>query len=191
MVVRRAVIVHGAFGSPSENWFPWLGTRLRGLGIETYCPTFPTPEGQTLDGWRRVFADEVGSLTNDMVLIGHSLGPAFILDLLNQSNEPVAATYMVSAFLGLLGLPEFDAVNQQFVCRDDLDWDSIRSRAGVCRLYAGEHDPYVPTGRAVELAEKLSADLLLVSGGGHLNTSAGFTEFPALLRDIEYDLTRV
>ena len=55
----RVVLIHGAYGSPQENWFPWLVAKLREQGLDTYVPAFPTPEGQNLAAWKEIFDDDV------------------------------------------------------------------------------------------------------------------------------------
>jgi hypothetical protein len=37
----NAVIIHGSFGSPFENWFQWLYKELTNKGIDTIVPQFP------------------------------------------------------------------------------------------------------------------------------------------------------
>ena len=113
----RVLIVHGSFGGHDENWFPWLAEQVRLLGHEALVPAFPTPESQTLDNWRAAFESQVGSLTEGSVLVGHSLGAGFILALLEGSDVSVLGTFLVSGFIGRLGLDEFDTVNDSFVCR--------------------------------------------------------------------------
>ena len=81
----KFVIIHGAYGNPSENWIPWLRESLEKLG-EVIVPEFPTPEGQSLENWRNVF----DSSDENTILIGHSLGPAFILDILERNKAKAA-----------------------------------------------------------------------------------------------------
>jgi len=118
-----------------------------------------------------------------MILVGHSLGPGFILNLLERSRATVWGTFLVSGFLGSLGNPEFDTVNETFVSRD-FDWPRIRSHAGVIHVYNSDNDPYVPLEKGRELAERLGVGLILVEGGGHMNANAGYLSFPRLLDDI-------
>jgi serine hydrolase len=179
----RAVIIHGTFGAPQENWFPWLLGELKAQGLEAYLPCFPTPEGQTLDAWRGIFAERVGKLDESTILIGHSLGAGFILNLLEEAQSPVLGCFLVSGFIGLLGLPEFDALNASFVERE-FDWQRIKRNAGHVRVYNGDNDPYVPLSRGADIATHLGVNLQVIKGGGHINASAGYTTFPKLSDDI-------
>ena len=48
-------IIHGIYGNPNENWFPWLKTELEKKGHEAIAPKFPTPIGQSLESWLKIF----------------------------------------------------------------------------------------------------------------------------------------
>jgi len=183
-VPKRVVIIHGSYGNPSENWFPWLAQQVRGLGHEAIVPEFPTPEHQTLKNWLKVFDSEVGKLTPNVILIGHSLGVGFILRILELTKQPVAASFLVSAFLGKLGLPEFDKVNADFVTKP-VNWKRVRLTAGIVRVYNGDNDPYVPLSKGQEIAKALGVQLTVVKSGGHINAEAGYTQFSQLLDDLK------
>ena len=178
--MKKAIIIHGTFGSPDENWFPWLAEELRSKGYEVTVPKFPTPEGQNLKAWTEVFEKEVGKLDSDVTLIGHSLGVGFIAKLLSGSDTKIESTHLVSGFLGPLGLEEFDPLNASFVT-GDFDWEKVRTNAGEVYVYNSDDDPYVPLEKGKELAKHLGTELIVVPNGGHINSSAGFDKFQLLL----------
>lgn len=179
----RVVIIHGSYGNPNENWFPWLAGEIRKIGHDAIVPAFPTPENQNIESWNIVFKEQVGKIDHNTILVGHSLGPGFILNLLEHSDVPVRATLLVSGFIGKLGLEDFDKVNASFVCRE-FKWDRIRQNAGVMHIYNSNDDPYVPLSKGVELAKCLDVKLTVIENGGHINASAGFLAFPKLLEDL-------
>ena len=182
------VIIHGAYGTPQENWFPWLKKQLKKKGFNVQAPQFPTPERQTPFEWKKVFRREVGELDKNTILIGHSLGSAFILSLLEDTDLSIMASFLVSAFLGSLGLPEFDVVNAPFF-EKEFDWKKIHRNAGKVFVYNSDDDPYVPLNKGYEIADLLETNLIVIPKGGHINASAGFTSFPQLLENIENVLT--
>lgn len=182
--MTKVVIIHGSFGSPEENWFPWLAEKVKKLGCHVHVPSFPTPEGQNLANWRKTFYDHVVEITPEMILVGHSLAPAFILSLLEESSVQVRGIFLVSGFLGKLGLEEFDPINESFVCRE-FDWDRIKRNTGVIHVYNSDNDPYVPLEKGEELAGKLGVELTVIKGGGHINASAGYETFPQLMEDLK------
>jgi predicted alpha/beta hydrolase family esterase len=181
----RFVIIHGAYGFPGENWFPWLAEQLKKKGAKAIVPTFPTPEGQTLDTWLNVFNKEVGKLDNKTVLIGHSLGTLFILRVLERAQNSIKAAFLVSSLANReLGIPDFDNIKTTFVA-GDVDWEKIRSKSEAFYVYHSDNDPYIQPALGLEVAINLRTDLRIIHNGGHINTAAGFTKFDRLLVDIE------
>ncbi len=180
----NVIIIHGSFGSPKENCFPWLKEELEKLGCKVFVPKFPTPEGQSLQNWLKVFEEYKQYLNEDTVLVGHSLGPAFILNILEELNKPVKTAIFVAGFVGNLNNPKFDEMNKTFT-EKEFDWDKIRKNCQSFFVFYSDNDPFVPKERALELARNLGAEAELVRGAGHFNEAAGYTKFPLLLEKIK------
>ena len=178
-------IIHGAYGNPEENWFPWLKKELESHTV--FVPRFPTPEDQTLDNWMDVFKEYIDKIDGETIFVGHSLGPAFILSVLEKLNVQVKASFFVSGFTGLLGNPQFDEINKTFVDKD-FDWEKIKNNCKQFYLFHSDNDPYVPLEKGKELGEKVDSEIILIEGAGHFNTQAGFTKFPQLLELIKKEL---
>lgn len=179
----RVVIVHGAYGNPEENWFPWLKQQLENDGRKVFVPTFPTPQGQDPKAWMQILDTEVQNFGKDLVMVGHSLGPALILRKLEIVKEPIRAAFLISPFVGNLGLPDFDSINAPFFV-PPFNWTKIKSNCPEFYTYSGDNDPYVPLSKGEEVAKNLGAMMQVIKGGGHINASAGYTRFDKLLADI-------
>jgi predicted alpha/beta hydrolase family esterase len=177
----RVIVLHGAHGGPDTNWFPWLHAALNAEDIEVLRPQFPTPEGQSLEAWLNAYDLAVSSLSlAPTILVGHSLGAALALRLVERAVEPFDGLFLAAPFIGALGLPDYDTINQSFFA-GSFNWAGIRERKGsACRCWAGDNDPYVPLSRSQDVADCLKAPLEIVPGGGHLNGETGFTAFPQL-----------
>ena len=181
MIGSRVIVLHGARGGPDTNWFPWLHAALDAESIEVLCPHFPTPHGQSLDAWLNSYDRAVESLpAAPTILVGHSLGAAFALRLVERAAKPFAGLFLAAPFVGALGLPDYDTINQSFFAAP-INWSEIRGRMGrACRCWAGDDDPYVPLSRSQDVADGLETRLEIVPGGGHLNSESGFNTFPRL-----------
>ena len=179
--MKTALIIHGAFGSPNENWIPWLKTELESQGYEVFTPVFPTPERQSLENWNAVLQDYLPKLNQASLLVGHSIGTVFALSVLEQLDEPVKSTVLVSGFLSDLGNKSFDSINTSFYSKD-FNWEQIKLNGGNISVIHGNNDPYVPIEQAESLSSKLGVILEIIENGGHLNEGAGFKEFPQLLK---------
>ena len=177
----KTIIVHGSYGGPEENWFPWLKAMLEKKGVEVAVPRFPTPMGQSLAGWTRVMKKYSSWFGPDLTLVGHSLAPAFIFRLLERTNTKINSAFLVAGFIEKLGDPHFDIVNSSFV-EDSFNWDKIKSSANRFFVYGSNNDPYVPIEQSKKIAKNLGVNLRLVKGAGHFNTET----FPQLLEDLTF-----
>jgi len=174
------LIVHGSFGSPFENWFPWLSQQLGTRGHRVLVPHFPGDELQNLDRWSGVLDSYRGCFSERLVIYGHSLAAAFLVDYFTAKKMPVAKAVFVAPFYGLIGIPEFDAVNCTFFA-DEALLTAFGERCDDVVCVFSDNDPYVPSSLSKKFAELTRAKVRLVAGGRHLNTEAGFVQFPALL----------
>jgi len=180
----RVVIIHGAYGTPNENWLPWLAENLYSHGVEVITPQFPTPEGQSLENWLQTFDRQVGNVEQDMVLVGHSTGAIFILNLLGRVEKSVKSIFLVSGFVKELDIEKFDSLNSSFL-KGGLNWSSIQDSTEKAFVYHGDDDPHVQLSQGKELAKRLDTSLNIIQGGGHINSDAGHTEFPLLYKDLK------
>ena len=152
----RVIVLHGAYGGPDTNWFPWLRAELVARGVEVVLVRLPTPEGQSLEAWFDAYDLVTNALApSGTILVGHSLGAAFALRVVERAAEPFEGLFLAAAFVGALGLPAYDPLNQSFFSIP-FDWAGIHERKGAaCRCWAGDDDPYVPLSRSREVADRL------------------------------------
>lgn len=183
MRVENAFIIHGSFGSPDENWMPWLKKKLERNGIEVYSPQFPVEERQSLRSWLNEFENYKQHLRGGTIMIGHSLGPAFILRVLERTNAKIMAAFLVAPFTREIRIPKYDEVNKTFLDRE-FDWDTIKAHCGEFFVYGSDNDPYVKMSQETFVAEKLGAMFRMIPGAGHINEASGYKEFKELYDDI-------
>lgn len=174
------IIVHGAYGDSSENWFPWLRDSLLENGIKAVAPDFPTPENQSVQSWTQILDAVIAGEHSNTVLVGHSAACPFILRWLENAPESIRATFLLSSFIRDIGISKFDSINEVFF-REPYQWDKIIDNAGSAYVIHSDNDPYVPIEHGQEVADGLGVKLTTIHNGGHLNSEAGFNEFPLLL----------
>lgn len=184
---KHVIIVHGTYGSPDENWFPWLKQELEALGYTVTIPLFPTPGGQSLEIWKEVFGQIQTNIDEDTILVGHSLGAAFLLHVIESLSTTIPAAFFVSGFIGFIGNETFDTLNSTFVS-GPFDWEQINAHCNSFYVLQGTDDPYVGVEKGKELTTLLNAQYIAIKDGGHLNADAGFTTFPMLLDLIKNEL---
>ncbi|MBI4235065.1 serine hydrolase family protein [Candidatus Peregrinibacteria bacterium] len=166
------LIVHGKENTPDGNWFPWLKTEMEKLGHKVFAPKFPTPENQTLGGWMDVFEEYKEFVTPDSIVVGHSLGAPFLLNILEKT--PVRAAFFVAGFVD----NPVDPTVASF-CRP-FDWGKIRANCPAFYVFHSDNDPYFGLEKGDELVRNLNTDLIFVKGAGHFNLVTGYDRFDLL-----------
>ena len=85
-------LIHGSYGNPYKNWFPWLKEEL-GVRKKTYIvPHFPSFEKQNYFNWSTILESylRAGCITEETIFITHSLGGIFLVKFLLE-NKLIAA----------------------------------------------------------------------------------------------------
>ncbi|MFH1307500.1 MAG: alpha/beta hydrolase [archaeon] len=180
----NVIMIHGSYGNPEENWFPWLKKELEKIGCKVFIPKFPTPKNQSLNNWMKVLESYKQYLDESSIIIGHSLGPAFILTVLEKLDKRIKASFFVAGFVSWLGNEDFDKINKTFVNKK-FEWDKIKKNCGKFILYSSDNDPYVPLKKSQEIADKVGVSINIIRGAGHFNKNSRYTKFNKLLEDIK------
>ncbi len=178
----NVLIFHGTEGYPEENWFPWLKAELEQHDFQVFVPNFPSPPivPAKIDEWFTVLKDYEQYITEDTILIGHSLGGIFTLRILEKSNHPIRAAYFVGTPIGVEPILNYE--RDKSFSGFEFDFDLIKTKSTYFCVFHSDNDPYVDLANGEQLANNLDGELFLVPGAGHFHTPSGYTEF-SLLRD--------
>ncbi len=172
------LILHGVKGYAGKHWMQWLADHLAELGHQIIMPTFPNADHPDRQEWLA----EVSQLLKDinlteLIMIGHSLGNATILDFLEQQAQPVFGFISVAGFYRTYR----SELNDYFMSERNIDMSKVKKNIKKSFVIFGDDDPYVPQSELNALAKALGVQPLIIPGGGHLNTDARFITFPTLL----------
>lgn len=121
-----------------------------------------------------------GLPSKDLILVGHSLGVATALDYIETLSEPACGLASVSGFADDYGAE----LNSYFMREKRIDLEKVKANTRQRAVFYGDNDPYVPRAYLSSLADALGVTPVVIPAGGHLNTDAGFTTFPALLKTV-------
>lgn len=179
------LLIHGSFGSPFVNWFPYLRKKLEDKNLEVYTPDFPTGVGfQNYENWSKVFKCYVdsGIITENTTIYAHSIAPVFICHFLIENKIKVKKLVLVCGFNNYFGIDkEYDEVNRTMYLDNLADIKSYCNEI-VC-LYS-KNDPYVKYDAEKDFADTIASKQVVIEDGGHLNSESGYTEFEKLLEYI-------
>lgn len=175
-------IIHGSFGNPFVNWFPWLRNYLETKEKVVYTPDFPTGKGyQTYTNWSgllKVYLD-AGLIHENTTIIAHSIAPVFVSKFLIENKIKVKKLVFVCGFNNYFGInEEYNMVNQSMYT-DDLA--EIKKYCADIVCFYTNNDPYVKYDSEKEFADTITNHQVIISDGGHLNAESGYETFPKLL----------
>lgn len=175
----RIILIHGFNASPEMNFHPWLAGALRDKGFEVVTPTLNLKTGEELK-LPEIVADmrrQVGRLSGDDILLGHSLGGLLMLQYLEAAEmdgPPRAAVLVASPWI--VGNP---ALRQLFIV--DFDADVLMWKAREFVIVHSKDDKLVPVDHGRKWAGVLRGRFVETDGCGHFMDA----EYPILLQTLE------
>ncbi|EKE15104.1 MAG: hypothetical protein ACD_12C00146G0004 [uncultured bacterium] len=188
--MRNIFIIHGSNGSPQENWFPWLKKELEKLGHRVFVPQFqvpkiPAPGGHKLNLWLKEFEKYKKYLNKDTVIIAHSRGCTFTLQLLPTIGIKIKGLFLVGPPIDYdQWRPDVYIEYDSFQARPYL-WKRIRQLANHIEVFQSTDD-VIPISEGQFIADNLHAKINIIKNAGHFNTYTykKFVKFPLLLKKI-------
>jgi uncharacterized protein len=172
------LIIHGIGGHAGIHWQQWLNDELSLLGHSVLMPDMPEADHPNRSQWLNIVEKLVKENdSSQLVIVGHSLGVATALDLIEIIEEPVKGLVCVSGFAKDYGAE----LNGYFMKEKSIDFSRVADLVRNRLVVYGDDDPYVTQDALAEVANKLGVEPVVISGGGHLNSETGYTEFPLLL----------
>lgn len=188
---RYIFIVHGSYGNPKENWFPWLKRELEKLGHHVVLPQYPIPEtqdiaygGHQLSAWLDLFDKYKKYVNSESILVAHSRGCVFSYRILER-QIPLHAAFLVAPWMSYHWYPEGWTKIDSFH-RDPFDWKKMKKGAKHIEVFQSTNDE-IPVEEGEKVAKNLEAEFILVKNAGHFNvaTDPKFKEFELLLEHIK------
>ena len=176
--MKTALIIHGIGGHAGIHWQQWLRDELKKQGYTVLMPTMPNSGHPDRKAWLATIVETLqDTALEDLTIIGHSLGATTALDFLEQATVKVTKFVSVSGFAKDYGAE----LNHYFLTEKSIDFEKVKSHTSKAVVIYGDNDPYVTQDALKYIADCLSVQPVIISGGGHLNTEAGFTQLPELI----------
>ena len=184
--MKNVFIFHGTLGHPKENWIPWIKEELVKMGYKVFIPKFPTPNNQTLESWLNTLENYKEKLNHETMIIGHSLGGAFLLRVLEKSKIKINIACIIAAPIGILPIKNYEG-DKPFI-EKPFNFEKIKKNANQFLIFHSDNDPYVCLANGEKLSKELKTNLNFISNAGHFNEAAGYIKFPELLEKIKEKL---
>lgn len=177
------LLVHGSLGSPFSNWIPYLRKEIENKNWKFIPPDFPTGVGyQNYKNQSKLLKTYVDTniINENTIIFAHSIAPIFICKFLVENKIKVKRLVFVCGFNNYLGInKDYDTVNESMYF-DNLS--DIKNYCDNIICFYLDNDPYVKYKAEKEFADSITENQIMISGGGHLNSESGYTEFTELLK---------
>ena len=135
--MRKALVLHAWYATPTSDWYPWLKVELEKKGYEVWVPELPTmptklPDVETM----LKFVLDKNFVDENTVVIGHSLGSVLALRLAERTKFKKGILLAARDYNDLT--PEHQSfwqtmMNHELIKKNVTEW--------VCLI--SDNDPYV------------------------------------------------
>lgn len=182
--MKKVFRIHGYGGEPNGGWAPWLLGELAKKDIWACAPQMPTPEYPKPEEWIKEITRQIDKPSEDIILVGHSLGATGILRYLEtlSDNDRLGGVVLVSGFMESLPLERHRPLD--IFVMEKFDVEKIKKTAGKITIVHAKDDPSVPFSIAENMSKELGCDLIALDKGGHLSGSSGCYELPEVLEAV-------
>ncbi|MBI2129384.1 leucine--tRNA ligase [Candidatus Woesearchaeota archaeon] len=139
------VLIHGYAGSPDALFFPWLRKELEGKGYKVNVPNLPdTDNPDVIKQAEYVLKNE--RFDENTVLLGHSLGAAVALKILERLEKPIKKLILAAGFIE----PKFKDKKRPFdeTFNWKFDFDKIKKNVKDIAILRAKNDYALPPERA-------------------------------------------
>lgn len=182
--MRNAWLLHGTGGSDKNYfWFSDTAQYLQTQGCQTWWPLLPHTEKPNLEDTRNFIEDNMPSLDEDTIIIGHSSACPVILSFLQWVKVEVKQVILVSGFYQSIDDEGFSELMLQ---KEEYNWQDIKKAAKEIILINSDNDPWGCNDvQAKPVAQKLGAPLIISTGQGHMGSGTynqSYKVFPFLKR---------
>jgi uncharacterized protein len=175
--MKRVVLLHGnGGGKGTDQWFPYLKSELKKLGIVCKTPDLPDRELARSKYWLPYFEKELKLGTDDIV-VGHSSGALAILKY--TEKHPIGASVLLGAYYTDLGY-EDERTSGYF--DTPWQWEKIKTNQEWSAIFASTDDPFIPISEPRFIRDQLASEYFEFNDEGHFGLAdKPKLEFPELL----------
>jgi uncharacterized protein len=176
--MKKVFLVHGFNGSPNSSWLPWLMGELKKEDVYACSLAMPNPSEPICLDWVNEIARHVDqNKSDDIYLVGHSLGVAAILNYVQ--SDVVSTTIKGVVLVSGRCIKSSNPQTEGFY--GDFNFAKIKQSIGKITVIHGDTDERVPFANGEKLASELGVSLITIKNGGHLTGSEGWRALPQAL----------
>lgn len=149
--------IHGYRSNPKSIWHPQLHRLILDNGGQVRAPFLPGEVYPLLRDWLSLIDHHIQSVSDEVTLIGHSLGTRAVLAYLAQSSVRVDQVVLIGPFSNNPDNASFKNGAYANFFESLLDTQYIRSQVRRIIVIGSQDDSRIPFAQAKEVAQELDA----------------------------------
>jgi predicted alpha/beta hydrolase family esterase len=189
--MKKVYLIHGWDGSPEEPMLQWIKNKLEERNFKVIVPKMPNPSEPKINSWINKIRKVAGDLSEEDILIGHSVGCQAVLRYMETlKDKKVAKVILIAPWMYLDENTikeegeEVKKIAKPWV-ETPIDWKKVKIHCKEFIAIFSDNDPYVPLSNTNLFKEKLNAKILILNNKGHFDPSSGIKELPEILEFIK------
>ncbi len=183
----RVILVHCWSGTPQSSWYPWMKKELESRGFEVIVPAMPDTNEPKIAKWVPALSKVIGSLDDNTILIGHSIGCQTIMRYLATQTKHAKGCVFVTPWFTLaeeaISHEEEEATAKPWL-ETPIDVEAVIAHAGPITALFSDDDPFVPLENKAQFASELGAHTQLLEDRGHCDDESETFELPEALEAV-------
>ncbi len=165
--MKNAILLHGGQSTPDMYWFPSIRDFLIQKGYEVWAPELPMADKPTLKNWLP-FVLRNGFFNENTILIGHSLGSALALSVLESIDVKINKAIFVAGFATVRKNMK---PSDETMLKDSYDWERIKANAEEFIFINSDNDAWgCDEEQGRYLQKHLGGTFILQKGEGHFGS---------------------
>src|SRR3989344_845655 len=165
----KVIILHRAFGSPNDDWYPWLARKLNDKKIEVIVPALQPSTPPQYESWIKKARETLNGADEKTFIIGHSLGNTAAFRILESlpDNKKMGGMVVVA---GIFSMPEKYPPEYEPIARfydKPINWAKISRVLRKAIVLHDRKDNNAPFVSGEAISKSLGVKLIATDGKGH------------------------
>ena len=183
--MKKVLLLHGYNGIPPI--FNWLKEELEKNKYTVIMPSLPTRENVRYNIWNKEFEKIKQDLNEEIIVIAHSIGNAFIIKYLKENNLNINLYISIAGLSDIFtteGREDLDkAVKNLTPLQEEIDNFKNNVKKKYC-IYS-DNDHILSFEILKKHANNINGKHYMIPNMGHMGKKSGIEKIPEILEIIE------
>ena len=188
--MENIFLIHGYNGIPLI--FEYFKNKLEKMGYKVIIPNFPTQQEICVKSFFKVFNENRQYLTNDSIVIAHSIGNAMFLKYISKHQLKIKAYISLAGFAKSFTNKDKPTLNKAVRLSQLTEKQINDCKKFITKRYSifSDDDHIVPFEILKNFSKKINSKKICIENIGHMGKKSGLKELPEVI-DIIKNISEV